>query len=75
MLSKAHEDGVDISNLVKITVGMHVAEAMTHLHLYRVLHRDVWQLETPLLSDLIPKIGAGAGQGDGLWAVVAGSRG
>jgi serine/threonine protein kinase len=41
VLSKADEDGVDISNLVKITVGMQVAEAMTHLHLYKVVHRDL----------------------------------
>jgi hypothetical protein len=41
VLSKAHQDGVDIGNLVKITVGMQVAEAMTHLHLYKVLHRDL----------------------------------
>jgi tRNA A-37 threonylcarbamoyl transferase component Bud32 len=41
VLSKADEDGVDISNLVKITLGMQVAEAMTHLHLYNVVHRDL----------------------------------
>jgi serine/threonine protein kinase len=41
VLTKADEDGVDIGNLVKITVGMQVAEAMAHLHLYKVLHRDV----------------------------------
>ena len=40
VLSKADEDGVDISNLVKITVGMQVAKVMTHLHLYKVVHRD-----------------------------------
>jgi tRNA A-37 threonylcarbamoyl transferase component Bud32 len=40
-LSKADEDGVDVSNLVKITLGMQVAEAMTHLHLYNVVHRDL----------------------------------
>jgi serine/threonine protein kinase len=41
VLSKADEDGVDTSNLVKITLGMQVAEAMTHLHLYNVVHRDL----------------------------------
>jgi serine/threonine protein kinase len=41
VLSKADEDGVDISNLVKITIGMQVAEAMTHLHLYKVVHRNL----------------------------------
>jgi tRNA A-37 threonylcarbamoyl transferase component Bud32 len=41
VLSKADEDGVDISNLVKITVGMQVADAMTHLHLHNVVHRDL----------------------------------
>jgi len=41
VLSKADEDGIDISNLVKIMVGMQVAEAMAHLHLYKVLHRDL----------------------------------
>jgi serine/threonine protein kinase len=41
VLSKADEEGIDISNLVKIAVGMQVAEAMTHLHLYNVLHRDL----------------------------------
>jgi hypothetical protein len=41
VLSKADEDGVEIGNLVKITVGMQVAEAMTHLHLHNVLHRDL----------------------------------
>jgi tRNA A-37 threonylcarbamoyl transferase component Bud32 len=41
VLSKADEDVVDISNLVKITIGMQVAEAMTHLHLYKVVHRDL----------------------------------
>jgi hypothetical protein len=41
VLSKTDEDGVDISNLVKITVGMQVADAMTHLHLYNVVHRDL----------------------------------
>jgi hypothetical protein len=41
VLSKADEDGVDIGNLVKMTVGMQVAEAMTHLHLHNVLHRDL----------------------------------
>jgi serine/threonine protein kinase len=30
VLSKADEDGIDISNLVKIMVGMQVAEAMAH---------------------------------------------
>jgi serine/threonine protein kinase len=41
LLSKADEDDVDISNLVKMTVGMQVAEAITHLHLYNVVHRDL----------------------------------
>ena len=41
VLSKADEEGIDISNLVKIMVGMQVAEAMAHLHLYKVLHRDL----------------------------------
>jgi tRNA A-37 threonylcarbamoyl transferase component Bud32 len=41
VLSKVDEDGVDISNLVKITLGMQVAEAMTHLHNYNVVHRDL----------------------------------
>ena len=41
VLSKAEEEGIDISNLVKIAVGMQVADAMTHLHLYNVLHRDL----------------------------------
>jgi len=41
VLSKADEDGAEIGNLVKITVGMQVAEAMTHLHLHNVLHRDL----------------------------------
>ncbi len=41
VLSKADEDGVGTSNLAKITVCMQVAEAMTHLHLYDVLHRDL----------------------------------
>ena len=39
--SKADEDGVDISNLVKIIVCMQVADAMTHLHLHNVLHCDL----------------------------------
>jgi tRNA A-37 threonylcarbamoyl transferase component Bud32 len=41
VLSKADEEGVDTSNLVKITIGMQVAEAMTHLHIYNVVHRDL----------------------------------
>jgi hypothetical protein len=41
VLSKADEEGIDIGNLVKMTVGMQVAEAMTHLHLHNVLHRDL----------------------------------
>ena len=41
VLIKADEDGVDIGNLVKMTVCMQVAEAMTHLHLHNVLHRDL----------------------------------
>jgi tRNA A-37 threonylcarbamoyl transferase component Bud32 len=41
VLSKADEDGAEIGNHVKITVGMQVAEAMTHLHLHNVLHRDL----------------------------------
>jgi hypothetical protein len=41
LLSKADEDGVDISNLVKIIVCMQVADAMTHLHLHNVIHRDL----------------------------------
>jgi hypothetical protein len=41
VLSKDDEDSVDISNLVKITVGMQVAEAMTHLHLYKMVHSDL----------------------------------
>jgi len=41
VLSKADEDGVDVSNLVKITIAMQVADAMTHLHLHNVVHRDL----------------------------------
>jgi len=41
VLSKADEDGRDIGNLVKIVVGMQVADAMDHLHLYNVVHRDL----------------------------------
>ena len=39
VLSKADEDGVDVSNLVKITIAMQVADAMDHLHLHDVVHR------------------------------------
>ncbi len=41
VLSKADEDGVDIGNLVKIAICMQVADAMTHLHLHNVVHRDL----------------------------------
>ncbi len=41
VLSKADEDGIEISNLVKIIVCMQVTEAMTHLHLHNVVHRDL----------------------------------
>ena len=41
VLSKPHEDGVDIGNLVKIALVMQVAETMTHLHLYKVLHLNL----------------------------------
>jgi len=40
-LRKAEEDGMDVSNLVKTTVAMQVAEAMAHLHLLDVVHRDL----------------------------------
>ena len=41
VLSKADEDGVDASNLVKITIAMQVADGMAHLHLHNVVHRDL----------------------------------
>jgi tRNA A-37 threonylcarbamoyl transferase component Bud32 len=41
VLRKAEEDGVDVSNLVKTTVAMQVSEAMAHLHLLDVVHRDL----------------------------------
>ena len=41
VFNKADEDGVDISSLVKILVCMQVADAMTHLHLHDVVHRDL----------------------------------
>lgn len=41
VLSKSDEDGIDVSNLVSITVGIQTADAMAHLHLYDVVHRDL----------------------------------
>jgi serine/threonine protein kinase len=41
VLSKADEDGIDISNLVKIIVCMQVADATTYLHLHNVVRRDL----------------------------------
>ena len=41
VLSKADEDGADVGNLVKIAIAMQVADAMAHLHLHNVVHRDL----------------------------------
>ena len=57
VLSKADENGVDISNLVKIIIGMQVAEAMTHLISTRWF-TAILQRETFWFFDLIPKIGS-----------------
>ena len=41
VVSKADEDDIDISNLVKIIVSMQVADATTYLHLQIVVRRDL----------------------------------
>ena len=41
VLNKAEEDQIDLSNLVLITAAMQVADALAHLDLHKVIHRDI----------------------------------
>jgi serine/threonine protein kinase len=41
VLSKAGEDGVDVTSLVSITIAAQVAEGTGHLHLHDIIHRDL----------------------------------
>ena len=41
VLSKAGEDGVDVTSLVSITIAAQVADGMGHLHLHDIIHRDL----------------------------------
>jgi len=40
-LNKAAEEEMDVDNMVRITIGIQVADAMVHLDLYKVIHRDL----------------------------------
>ena len=41
VLNKADEDQIDLNNLVLITAAMQVADALAHLDLHKVIHRDI----------------------------------
>ena len=41
VLNQAAEADIDVSMPVRITIGVQVADAMAHLALYKVIHRDL----------------------------------